>query len=296
MPRDFYPEPRGRRHNPNPVNYSLGPPPPPGVGRSYDPEFDARNYGQMQRSAGKMPHGPPPGSAGKMPHGPPPGSGTHGPGQRSGGKPSASSKGSRADEMYPYQGNDERSHKGGNFGLAEQLQQEPREVRRQKHKKSKHKRKHSKERAEKKMKKRANKSLVAYDDITSGSEQDEYSSMHNSPAPARVSPHIEKPQRRRHSPATALQEYRNQSLGDGSPFAASEKMLRNSSKTSKSRQPAAFQEQHKMYRAVEAPKAYVDPPKAYRTSPSRSPSPKKPRYKSRSPSPYSRRRSVSPHR
>ena len=270
MPRDFYPEPRGRRHN------YPGPPPPPGVGRNYDPEFDARNYGQM-RSTGKMPHGPPPGNA---PHG-----------QRSGGKPPASTKGSRADEFYPYQGNDERAQKGGNYAM----EQEPREVRRQKHKKSKHKRKHSKERSEKKMKKRVNKSLVDYDDITSGSEQDEYSSMHNSPAPSRVSPHVEKPQRRRHSPATALQEYRNQSLGDGSPFASSEKMLRNSSKTGKNRQPAAFQEQHKVYR-VEAPKAYVDPPKAYRTSPSRSPSPKKPRYKSRSPSPYSRRRSVSPHR
>ncbi|KAI0212237.1 hypothetical protein LSAT2_002852 [Lamellibrachia satsuma] len=263
MPRDFYPESRGRRRN-----YPLGPPPPAPsampTGRSYDPEFDARNYGHMR---GKMPPGP------------------HG--QRSGGKlllPPAP-KGSRADEYYPYRGNDERPHKDVNY----ELEQDEREIRKQKHKKSKHKRKHSKERAEKKMKKRS-KGLVDYDDITSGSE--EYSSMHNSPAPSRVSPQVEKPPRRRHSPATALQEYRKQ-LGDGSPFAPNEKMQRNL-KSSKSRQHAPVPEPPKMYRA-EAPKAYVDPPKAYRT-PSRSPSPKKPRYKSRSPSPYSRRRSISPHR
>lgn len=184
-------------------------------------------------------------------------------------------------------------------------------------KKSKHKRKHSKDRSQREKKKPKQKALVDYDDISSESEvyQESIVSEHlvqHSPIRSRVSPEVERRHRERaSSPGSAIREYnKSKHLYDNhhydSPAAYRDPSptyieQTRSSKSSKSSRRALSPEMvvtksksHRSERA-DAPKAYADPPKAYKPR-TESPSPKRARHRSRTPSPYQvqRRRSPSP--
>ena len=273
MPRDFYPDHHGRRRG-----YPTGPPPPFGAGSggrggSYDPDFDARNYANSRRA-------PPP----------PPMPRQQGPMHPNGGRnkmPPMLPKGGRGPDFYHPDPEERPPFREADYGAMA----EPRE-RKSKHKSKKHKSKHSKDGKKRKHKV---KSLVDYDfDNNSSASGDEYSSVQESPRSCeRFSPPPDKP-RRRHSPATAIQEYKKQLVNDRSHHTDSPSKSRHSSSKNSKLHVSPPRDVARSYRG-EAPKAYVNTPRAYRT-PSHSPSPKKARYRSRSPSPYARKRSPSPHR
>ena len=157
--------------------------------------------------------------------------------------------------------------------------------------KSKHKRKHSKDREERKHKSKI-KALVDYADDSS--ESLEYSS----PAiRGRETPDAE---RRTYvkSPAAAITEYkRRHRERSASPIMLEAVSPARTSKSARKnlRTNSPESVQTRVTKPIsDAPKAYVEPPKAYRnSSPSHSPSPKKSKYTS-SPSSFSRGRSPSP--
>ena len=203
----------------------------------------------------------------------------------------------------------------------------------EKKKQKKDKRKQSREDGRDKKKKRPEvKALVDY---AEGSSDSDFSNNVHSASPSGIPSRAYSPQsserarKKRHkSPGTAIQEYKKQLIErshsnspvpvsgtrDGGrmsspPHGTSNIRHGNSSKVAKTLQVLAGQQpmtpEHLPAAAVapsrarpDAPKAYADPPKAYQTA-SHSPSPpgrSRGRYRSRSASPYSRKRTDSPHR
>lgn len=173
-----------------------------------------------------------------------------------------------------------------------------RREKRHKHKKSKRKRKHSKDRNVE-----PRRSLVDYEVISSDPDSEAFS---RSPVSGRVSPeaaHVRTSQKSS-SPSTAIKEYQKRLVERS--HSNSPAVRGNSRHSSPSRNSRPFVSRPATPPApsdriarvdtarAEAPKAYADPQRAYKGSPTRPPSPKKSRH--RSPSPYSRKKATSPHR
>jgi hypothetical protein len=182
------------------------------------------------------------------------------------------------------------------------------DYRKSKHKKSKHK-KHSKDSEKRREKNQTpvalSKSLVEYDEISSDSEDMYSSESQSSHARSRVTPDKEKG-RREPSPGSAIKAYKkhiSERSHSNSPVSSHREKLSKQDRDQKyaAKEKTSSSRSHKREvvesegrsssnsgnaAKTDAPKAYPEPPKAYRGSDS--PSPKKARYRSRSPSPYSK--------
>lgn len=196
------------------------------------------------------------------------------------------------------------------------------EQQRRKHRKKKKRRRVAEGSEERRTSRKSSRVLVEYDDVSSGSEvysdspasgsqslshhsHHSHSSSHRTSGRSRVSPAPEK-RRRAPSPGSAIQEYKKELMSrshSNSPAHVSRERSPSSRSSNKSR---------KSHRVPggdatpppkgSVPKAYAEPPKAYRTGGEGSPSAgARSRHRmphSRSPSPHAKKyaSSVSPHR
>ena len=277
--RDYYPEGRSHRETINSRDYEYE---SSGARRGdVDPEFDARNYRLLK------------------------------------------AKQERALERQRLA--KEQQRQGGGGGAAavadkEQLDYDDYQMmkERRKHKKKK-KRRRGAESDDKRAGRKSNKVLVEYDDVSSGSEvysdspasgsqslshhsHHTHSSSHRTSGRSRVSPPPDK-RRRAPSPGSAIQEYKKEIMSrshSSSPAHVSRDRSPSSRSSTKPRKSHRVTADVTPLPKGSVPKAYAEPPKAYRTGDG-SPIASRSRHRlphSRSPSPRTKKYSspVSPHR
>ena len=231
--------------------------------KNYDPEYDARNYQGRSRRTGTGV--------------------TNSSDQRNIESSAGDRRSERDDTRYPTRDYQDPSEK--------EMRDHHRE--RKSKKKSKHKRKRSHDRDDKR-KKTKTKALVEYDDVSSSSDMYSAGELAQSPLSAsnRASPVRDSRYRRGESPASAIKSYQkhirqrghsNSPVKGRSPNRTSTGAASTSTRVKKEGRTSP--ESARSY-----PKSYSDAPRAYQT-----PSPTRRTNRHRVPSPYSRRRSSSPH-